>query len=381
MENLEGFFNRYVRNKVERIKLADQKKILILVTNTEIGGAQNHIYLLSQGLQGRYRFSIYTGQDGAHLVGLTGNEVSIIPALTRKSFFPALFAIYRLIKSEKPDLIHTHSAVASFVGRIAGRLAGVKTLYTIHGWHFVPNSVWKRRVFGWLLELIVRPFTSAWIAVSEYDLELGVRKGVINQKRAWVVPNGVEDIPVVRTKPLNENGLDLVFVGRASYQKNCLEAIEILKHSPKMVTLTMYVTSGDHLHSLIQAIEDSDLSDRVTVITDNPDASNQLQNYDAMLLTSRYEGMPLCVLEAMRASLPVVATDVCGMSEIVEDNKTGFLYSLNDINQAAGYISKLGDLQMRQQFGKEARRRFLENHTAEKMAARTAEIYEKLLEN
>ncbi len=355
-------------------------KILSFATKAEIGGAQKHICILEEILHERYDIKLYTGVGEPLLEQMNSCSAKhkFVPELNSKTFFPAILAVYKIIKSEKPDLIHTHSAIASFVGRIAGRLAGVKTLYTVHGWHFVPTTVWQRRIFGWLLELIARPFTTAWITVSEYDLELGVKKGVIDRKRAYVVPNGVDELEVVKQQPKAE-GLKLVFVGRASFQKNCFEAIEIIKLSPSNVSLTMYVTSGDHLPALNKLIVDSDLEHRVTLITDNPEASNELHEYDAMLLTSRYEGMPLCILEAMQAGLPVVATDVCGMNEIVNNGVTGYLYDLYDVDEAAKCIKNLLNIEKRIEMGTMAQDSFRENFRAQIMAQRTAEIYDELL--
>ena len=238
--------------------LQPPKKVLLIITKSDIGGAQTHIDSLIKNLSDKYQFVLCTGlvdQSQLKVDGLTG-QPHIIPELNNKLFFPAFSKIYQLIKSEQPDLIHTHSAVASFVGRIAGRLAGIKTLYTVHGWHFVPNTVWKRRIFGWLLELFARPLSFGWIVVSAYDLKLGISCHVLNKHRAWVVPNGVERVNS-STNKMPKDGLELVFVGRATFQKNCLEAIEILENCDHRIRLTMYVTSGDHLSALNQRIKNS----------------------------------------------------------------------------------------------------------------------------
>ena len=98
-----------------------------------------------------------------------------------------------------------------------------------------------------------------------------------------------------------------------------------------------------------------------------------------MLLTSRYEGMPLCVLEAMRAGLPVVATDVCGMNEIVKNGVTGYLYDLYDVDEAVNCIKHLLNIEKRIEMGAMAQESFRENFRAQVMAQRTAEIYAELL--
>ena len=322
------------------------------------------------------------GTDGPLIVSIRdqGVEVKVIPQLNSKTFFPALILLYKIIRKEKPDLIHTHSAIASFIGRIAGMLARTKTLYTVHGWHFVPNSVLQRRLFGLMLEVIVRPFTSAWISVSDYDLDLGLRTGVIAEKRAWVIPNGVE-YHDNKSNYEESNVLRLVFVGRASFQKNCLEALFILKRCSKHVLLTMYVTSGDHLNSIKQAINDNGLEQRVTLIVDSAYVTQDLNLFDVMLLTSRYEGMPFCLLEAMRAGLPIIAADVCGLNEVVDHGRTGYLYTLYNFDEAVGYIAELDDVKVRRQLGNQAHLRFKQSFQSKQMASKTAEVYEILLED
>ena len=82
-----------------------------------------------------------------------------LPSLNKKYFFSSALSVAKILIQEQPDLVHTHSAVASFVGRITAKLLRKKTLYTVHGWHFVPNSVPQRRLLGPILEMIARPLS------------------------------------------------------------------------------------------------------------------------------------------------------------------------------------------------------------------------------
>jgi len=355
-------------------------KILFVITRADIGGAQNHIELLIKHIPDTYDFVLCSGSDGPliDVLNAKGVKTHIIPNLDSKTFFPAFFAIKKIINKEKPDLIHTHSAIASFIGRIAGWVSGVKTLYTVHGWHFVPNTSLAWRVLGWLLEIIARPCTDAWITVSRFDKELGVSSGVVNRQKTWIVPNGVEDLPL-NPKSESEGILKMVFVARASHEKNCIEAIEVLECSDSNVHLTMYVTTDDQLPSLQEKVDSSKRKADIDLIIDDYQAGSKLSQYDVILLTSRYEGMPLCLLEGMRAGLAIIASDVCGLNELVKQNENGFLYTLYDPAEASYYVNKLLDVEKRQSFGNCSRKLFDRQFLAHHMAERTNEVYQRLL--
>lgn len=372
-----------------------QKKILILVTRAELGGAQNHIVSLIKGLNQHYHFILGTGTKGqlnADLDSL-GITTYIIPSLDKKQFFRSAIGLANIIIKEQPALVHTHSAVASFIGRIVSKLLRKKTLYTVHGWHFVPNAVPLRRFIGPILELIARPFTDYWITVSQYDKTLGAEKRALVVDKCTVIENGVIDTSINNDinsgmnsnselkakRVLTSNSLKVAFIGRATYQKNCLAALNIIDRCDPRVSLTFFSANGDHLPSLRSAIVDKKLTSRVALVEDEYSAGECLEKFDVLLMTSLYEGMPLCGLEAMRAGLPIITSDVCGLREIVAHGKSGFVFDLQDSKAAVTYINTLlEDPKQRATMGELSRSMYEETHLEQHMVDKTYEVYEKL---
>jgi len=361
--------------------MRSRKKILIIVTRAELGGAQNHIASLVNNLDKELDFVLCTGTEGQLIETFDSLNLKsyVLPSLDKKRFFSSAVSIAKILIQEQPDLVHTHSAVASFVGRITAKLLRKKTLYTVHGWHFVPNSVTKRRLLGPILELIAKPFTDYWITVSRYDKKIGLKKNVIVKNRCSVVENGVADhIPITHKPQINK--LNVAFIGRATYQKNCLAAIHIIQQCHPQIHLSIFSANGDHLPELHSVINDQSLNDRIKLIDNEEQAGEKLKDFDALLMTSRYEGMPLCALEAMRTGLPIVASDVCGMNEVVHHHENGYLYDLNDLDQASQYLNELlNEPNKRLKLGANSRAKFEENHLEKQMVEKTFQIYKKLL--
>lgn len=361
-------------------------KIVYVITRSEIGGAQNHIISLLDHIGKKYNLVLVTGSDG-YLVDMVNGlsikpKIYVVDSIDSFNIVKSVLSLKEIFNNEIPDLIHTHSTLASIHGRLAARFCKLKVLHTIHGWHFANKNLLKQ-ILQVSAEFLFKPLTTYWITVSQYDLRLGLRFKLLRNRNVISIKNGIEDtsIDFLRdSRPLEgDDKTRMVFVGRASFQKNCMEAIEIIKLCPSNVLLTMYVTSGDYLSAIIKLIADSNLEDRVTLIIDNPDASSNLHHHDAMLLTSRYEGMPLCVLEAMRVGLPIVSSDVCGMNEIVINRETGYLYPLHDVEEAANCVNRLLEVEKRLELGRVARENFEKYFRAALMANKTADIYEKLL--
>lgn len=187
-------------------------------------------------------------------------------------------------------------------------------------------------------------------------------------------------MPVSPKADRQNNTFSIAFVGRATYQKNCLAAVKIIERCNPQIYLSIFSANGDHLPVLRKLIDDKNLNKQITVIDNESEAGKQLKYFDALLMTSRYEGMPLCALESMRASLPIVATDVCGMNEIVQHGKNGYLFDLNNIDQASSYLNEL----LKQpekclEMGKNSRSIFEKNHLEAQMIKKTVIVYENLL--
>ncbi len=162
-------------------------------------------------------------------------------------------------------------------------------------------------------------------------------------------------------------------------QRYLIEAVPEL--AARFPGLAVVILGWGHLHhGLLDQAAALGVGDRVHLPGHRTDARMLLDAADVFVLPSRHEGMPLVLLEAMDAGLPVVATRVIGSEEVVADGETGFLVPPEDPAALGAALARLlADTELRERFGQAGRRRFRERFTHRRMAAATAEVYEQVL--
>ena len=355
------------------------KKIAYIITRSDIGGAQNHLISLIKHFSQKYKLLLIVGSEGAltDVAESHGADVRVVKSLDSANFFSAIYELRKHLNLHQPDVVHTHSSLASLYGRIAAKMCNIKTVYTVHGWHFANlNNPFKARC-QIMVEFLLKRLTSQWIVVSLFDKDLGQQYKLFNKNAVECIPNGVPDLQSGQ-HVRKDTHFKLVFVGRASYQKNYLAAIEILEQSHKQVSLTIY-TSGREVAELLTRVETSPAKGRCEVIVDANNAGSLLNQYDLMIVTSRYEGMPLSVLEGLRAGLPIVSTDVCGMKEIVRP-ENGYLVSLENVVDISKWVEMLRlDEGLRTAMSKASRALYEAQFTETDMLASVEYVYTRLL--
>jgi len=360
-------------------------KIAYIITRSEIGGAQNHLISLIRHFSKSYDLVLITGSEG-YLVDIVDKlpvkpTTYLVSSIDSFNFVHSAFLLKNILKNEQPDLIHAHSTLASISARLAGLLGRTRVLYTIHGWHFANKSP-LRKALQIGFEYSFKPLTKYWIAVSKYDFDLGSRFKLFRLNDARCIRNGISDVePSLRRdnkRPGNDAMFRLVFVGRASHQKNYLEPLNVLSKCRPNVCLTMYI-AGSNISELTSEIEMMGLSERCTVIHNDPHSSQNLMHYDAMILTSRYEGMPLSVIEGLRSGLPIVSTDVCGMNELVADDN-GYLVKFGDTNEMVSCVESLNDdRELTLSKGRASRSLFIRSYIDTEMLTAIDKFYRQIL--
>ena len=294
-------------------------------------------------------------------------------------------AIERHLRAHPADVFHIHVGTGreNFDGARAARAAGVPAvLQTQHyPWllgsrkHLVPFS------------LAIEPVDHL-IAVSEAQRRTYDRVGV-PVERMTTVPNGIRARgpgPGRRAARaalgLGEQQLVVLTIGRLTVMKGHRHLVDavpgLLRRFPD---LAVVVLGQGHLHEDLQKqAAGLGVADAVHLPGHRSDARMLLDAADVFVLPSRHEGMPLVLLEAMDAGLPVVATRVIGSEEVVVDGETGLLVRPRDasaLEQALGQL--LADSQLRGRYGQAGRERFQECFTAARMAADTVRVYEQVL--
>jgi len=355
-----------------------KKKITYIITRSDIGGAQFHTLYLIKEFQKDYDILLITGTQGilSEQVKALNVRVKVVPAIDSFNFISATLKIRKILAREKPDLIHVHSSLASFYGRCAAKLVGQKTLYTVHGWHFSNEPSRLKRLIKINVERFLKRFTHYWITVSEFDSKLGEKHQLFKKEKFETIANGVKQQTHQIAK--KDSTLQVIFVGRASYQKNCKSAIKVISYTNADIHLTIYA-SGDAVETLQSLIDSSQAKNRITLLKNQPNAAAKMPQYSVMLITSRYEGMPLSALEAMRAGLTLVSTDVCGMNEIVIEGKNGYLFPEDNEQKMAKVLDSLArDSDKLERMGRHSQLLYNEKFTVAKMLDATHSVYRKL---
>ncbi|MDP2307597.1 MAG: glycosyltransferase family 4 protein [Pseudomonadota bacterium] len=357
--------------------------VLLVITRGEPGGAQVHVLDLVRGLRDRIAFHVVVGDDEylAREVRRLGVPVDVVPDL-RRSVSPtadrrALRALRAIVAKVRPDLVHTHSSKAGLLGRLAARAEGVPAIHTAHAWSFSDGLSWPRKVMAIPVEAVASRWTRRFIVVSEADREIAVRYRVARDSQVRVVHNGVVDGPE-RAQPDADGPPILTMVARMAAPKDHLLLLRALTgiDAPFSVRL---VGDGPDRPQIAAAVRELGLAGRVTLLGARGDVPALLATSHVFALISRQEGFPLAILEAMRAGLPVVASDVGGVREAVVPETTGLLVARGDEAGLRRALRRLlGAPHLRRTLGAAGRSAYEKRFTAEHMLAGTAEVYREL---
>jgi glycosyltransferase involved in cell wall biosynthesis len=326
-----------------------------------------------------------------------GVDVVRVPGLARgwsvAGDLRARAFLRRELSAFAPDVLHTHASKAGALGRSAARGLGAARVHTFHG-HVLEGYFGEKLSRG--LRAIERKLaadTERVIAVSHATAEDLLRLGVVDERRLVVVPPGIELEPLLALegrsgvlRTLVGAGPDVFLVGmvgRLAAVKRPEWGLDVLRllaaRHPRLQIA--WIGDGDQrglLERGIAALEPA-LRERAHLLGARTDMPDVLADLDAVLLTSRSEGMPVALIEAAAAGLPAVATRVGGVPEIVAEERTGFLGESAD-ELAFALDRLLSEPGLAQACGRRARVRVSERHSAEALAARLEAVYRAAVE-
>lgn len=361
-------------------------RILHVITDTNIGGAGRYLLtLLTQRAFDEIEV-IVSCPDGELGKRIDAHGIRRAPVSPRDVSFslPLLRELISISKAVKPDLIHTHS---SFSGRVCARILNIPVIYTKHNLVRIPSSGRVPPKAGPLKRLINRFFAQALsdkvIAVSEgvaADLQdAGIPAGLIA-----TVQNGIDLTRFTSSsRTFCEN--DELIIGTAS-RLHPQKGMEVLIEAAKIVAESdararfVIAGTGPLEESVREKIESLGLESRIILTGFVEDIPAFLSGLDIYVLSSHYEGLPLAVLEAMAAGLPIVATAVGGVPEAVVNQVTGILVTPGRPEELARAILQVAsDRDLATRMGEESRARVEKCFNAETMAQRTVAAYDEVL--
>lgn len=363
-------------------------KIAFVVTRSDtVGGAQVHIRDLGTSLrEAGHEPIVLAGGDGPWFDQLRERHIPIIPlrhmgrSISPVADVRALFELRRRLKQLQPDVVSTHTAKGGVLGRIAAASLRIPVLFTAHGWTFTDGiSRLQARVWRFAERLVGR-LAGRIVTVSEFDRRLALSARITSPDRVLTIHNGMPDTPeILRAHPGIEPP-QLVMVARFEAQKDhrtLLLALAALRDKPWSLSL---IGNGPLESSMKALCRDLDLQDRVTFLGARSDVAEILARSQIFILCTHWEGLPRSIIEAMRAGLPVLATAVAGIPELIDDGVSGLMCRPQDVEDATNQLRILLDSPSRRiEMGRQARQRYLDHFQFERMLARTLQTYDAVV--
>jgi glycosyltransferase involved in cell wall biosynthesis len=359
--------------------------ILFVITRADaIGGAQVHVKDLAMSLQqDQNKVLILTGQQGVYNEDLRQAGIKTIACeFLQKSINPfldgkSLRYILHIISIFQPDVIASHSSKTGLLARLASQITKIPCVFTAHGWSFttgVPQP--NRSIYLWLEKL-----TASWadkiICVSEYDRQIGIQAGM-NPEKLITIHNGMKDTSIdLRANPASSNPIKIAMIARFDQQKDHVTLIKAIQDIDAELIL---VGEGPRVNNIRQQVEKLGISNKVQFLGFRQDIAQILAQVQIYTLISNWEGLPCTIIEAMRAGLPVIASDVGGVKEIVIEDETGYLIPRGDfktLRQKLAYL--ISNEQVRVKMGALARQKYETQLTFQQMYSQTLTTYQEVI--
>ncbi|MBP7055791.1 MAG: glycosyltransferase family 4 protein [Candidatus Omnitrophica bacterium] len=381
-------------------------KVLRIITRLNIGGPAIHTILLADGInKDLFTTHLIAGKPDASegemldLAASRGVDVQFIQELGREigfNDFYAFFAILRVIWKVKPDIIHTHTAKAGTLGRLAAFIAGVPVkVHTFHGHVFEGYFSPGKAKFFIILERILSRFTDRVITVSESVKGQIIEKlGMSLNNKCSVVKLGLDlsdflDNHKLKGSLRKELGIDegtllVGIVGRLVPIKNhamFLNAIrQVLDSVPNCLARFVIVGDGELRATLESEVKRLKLENHVIFTGWIRDIAKVYADLDVVTLTSLNEGTPVSIIEAMASARPVIVTSVGGVIDMISNEENGILVKSNDSEAfAEKVIELLKDKNKRQRLGNAGRQFVRSNFNKDRLVRDIEDLYHDCL--
>ena len=354
-------------------------KIFYLITKSEVGGAQMHVLQLIRHLKANgHDVALMTKPGGwleeeakkINAVFYPNNHLA--HSLNPFRAYKAIKRIQSAVSDFSPDILSCHSTVSGFLGRVAIRRK-TPTIFTAHSWAFTSGAPLLRKLFAAAIEKIAARYTDHFICVSQYDQRLAQRFRIAPKEKMTVIYNGISIGAMQK-----HEGTTIVSVGRLAYPKKYKLLLDSIAQVPE-ATLTI-VGSGPDQATIESRIEQLDLGDRVRITGNLSEAEVQreLSSAGVFILLSKHEGLPMSILEAMAASLPIVASSVGGIPELLT-KECGVLVSNRADEVASALRHLLADQAKREDLGMHAYRRAKEQFSLDQFLKNTTDVYKRVI--
>jgi glycosyltransferase involved in cell wall biosynthesis len=379
----------------------DRARVLHVITRMNIGGPARHVLALMPGLR-EHGFETLVAfgtpePDEGELIP-DPDEPSVRIATLRRPIDPAadqraITELTRVAARFRPDVVHTHMAKAGALGRsVARRVKARAVVHTFHG-HVLEGYFASPANSAFVIaERRLARRTDALIAVSASTRDDLLALGIGTPERWTVVPLALDLRPLLELEMTSDEArawLDLPhgvptvgIVGRLVPIKNHVLFLEAAARISQERPDVVFVIAGDgELRSMLEAEAGRSVGERIRFLGWTTDLPGLYAALDVVVSTSLSEGTPVALIEALAAGRPVVATDVGGVSDVVEHGRSGFLAASGDAEGLARAVLDLLEHDgLRREMGQAGRADVAERYSARRIAGVTADLYTRLLD-
>ena len=316
------------------------------------------------------------------------------------SFFnlKSFFMIFNLMKKEKYIMVHTHTPVASFLARVAAKMAEVPHIvYTAHGFHFHEYGSKLKNFLYYRLEKFAGKFTDVLITINSDDYKIAKERNLVpNGEIVYIKGVGVDlekfspekidsqtKIKYRGELHIKENDFVPITIAELTRQKNVSDIIDALSLSIDRFKNFKLIIVGDgilmaKLHEFVIA---KNLADKIIFTGRRTDIPEMLLFSDVFVMTSLREGLPRSVMEAMAMEKPVVAYNIRGMRDLIVDGETGFLVPFRNVSALAEKISYLAEnREIARKMGEKGRKRIEKEFSLGIISNQMKKLYNEILE-
>jgi glycosyltransferase involved in cell wall biosynthesis len=347
--------------------------ILMLTDKLTMGGAENYFIKLENKMNGN-GFQLFTAAGGGELSDQITNKPNYME-LSRNNHILNIWRLNRFINKQEIDVIHANSLRMVFYAVCLRKLARKRKINIIYTKHNITSLERFPRLFSSLMNHCV----TGIITVSEYEKRVLVQYGV-KEEKITTVYNGVDLEKFPFTEKPHPEVFNVGILARLSPEKNHRLFLDIAASMKAEKDIQFYIAGdGPERASILEKIQKSGISDRVTLLGEVQEPHTFLQSMDALLLTSEREVFPMVILEAMATGTPVITINRGGIPEAVADGQTGMMVDNHCTEAFCEKITSLkSDWKLRKSIILAARQKVARDFTSTQMVSRTFSQYKCL---
>lgn len=376
-----------------------KNKILMIEPVSDMGGVSQYIVTVVRNLS-KDRFDICVGASGNGPVfdvlnGMGIRTIDLPIDYSIASFLNSVFRLRSFLKKEKFDVLHAHTAKAGFLCIFANWGLPAKIIYTGHSFRFEQKkSIIAKKIF-YIFEKIICRRSDFTTALSDSEREFGLRNKLLSSYRSKVVSMSIDvdkfssydkenSVGVMERFGVPKNAFVVGMIGRIAFQKDpetFIRTAEVVHRNNRNIYF-FWLGDGDQRNEMMRIVNDLKLDKNVFFVGQqkSKDIPRWLAAMDAILFTSRFEGMPIGLLEAMAARKNIVTAKVGSIPDIIKDGVTGWTFKAGEFNDAAVLIENIYNNRYNLNVGDNAFDLVKKSYSpASKISHEFSEIYEKVL--